>query len=56
MVRGQQKGEAKADKGKGYEDRGVKVGLRYPTDNPQGKEQDIDGADTVQHGQKKKEL
>jgi hypothetical protein len=56
VISGQQEGETKADKGKGYKDRGVKIGFGNPADNSQGKDKDIDGADAVKHGQKKKYL
>jgi hypothetical protein len=56
MIRGQQKGEGKADKGKGYEDCGVKVSLGDPLGNSQGQNKDIDRTDTVQHGQTEKNL
>jgi hypothetical protein len=56
VIDGEQKGEGKTYQGKHYQDPGVKVSLGYITENPQGKEQDIDRADAIHHGKDEQDL
>jgi hypothetical protein len=49
VVGGEQQREAKADYGKPDKNPRVQIGPGYPTDNTQGKEQDVYRADTVHH-------
>jgi hypothetical protein len=56
MVNGQDQGKAETDKGEGDKNRGVKIGLGYPTDNAQGQKKNIDGTDTVQDSKEEKDL
>jgi hypothetical protein len=56
VISGQQEGETKAYQGKYYQNFGIKVSLGYITENPQGEKQDVDGTDTVHHGNNEQKL
>jgi hypothetical protein len=56
MIGGQEEREGKTYDRKNDQNPGVKVGPLDIVNDPQGKEQDVDGTGTVQHGKDKEKL
>jgi hypothetical protein len=56
MIGGKQQGKGKTYHRKPDKYIGVKIGSRYPADNPQGKQKHVYGTDTVYHGKDQKDL